>query len=654
MKLNTFANSGSDVIKQNFTLVRLRLRGQYAMTEYVLEAVVVPFICQDLIETPVEHSFPKAITGSIADELTFPSVQAEEGISLLIGADQMWRLLTGETRRSSSIPGLVAISTSLGWTFQGPTGTVRVLSNTTANLMVCVLGVALTAEDDGAALRNFWELEAIGIRDEPTSTKEQDSTVLEQFTEKISWKNGRYEVALPKEAATTLGNNYITARSRLRSLIQHLKHDDSIALYDIAIRNYFEDGHAEEVNEKSPCDGRVYYMPHRAVIRANSESTRIRVVFDASSHAPNTGSLNDHLEKGPTINTELLPVLLQFRMQKVVLTADIQRAFLQIEIAEYDRDALRFLWFEKTPRPGEPLPDIKEWRMTRVPFGTTASPFLLGATIRHHLKNVSDSNKDIAALLLDSFYVDDLLIGAASTEEARRLADGAQTLLREAGLELRKWNTNSSQLQNLYNQKEGNVDSSPQITSIKSHEVTKVLGLVWDKTTDSFTFSSDHLLEILSTNMTTKRFVLRASARIFDPLGFLSPYVIRVKILFQRIWQHGLGWDEELPEALRQEWTTWCAELKDLQRIMAPRHLQNADGESKLELHVFTDASPQAYGACAYLRAVDRKENVSVTLVFAKSRVAPLKTLTLPRLELMGALLGARMAKYLCTVCLVS
>ncbi|XP_040066702.1 uncharacterized protein LOC120840312 [Ixodes scapularis] len=217
-------------------------------------------------------------------------------------------------------------------------------------------------------------------------------------------------------------------------------------------------------------------------------------------------------------------------------------------------------------------------------------------------------------------------------------------------MELRKWNTNSSQLQNLLNQKKGNVDNSPQITSIKSHEVTKVLGLVWDKTTDSFTFSSDHLLEILSTNMTTKRFVLRASARIFDPLGFLSPYVIRVKILFQRIWQHGLGWDEELPEALRQEWTTWCAELKDLPRIMAPRHLQNADGESKLELHVFTDASPQAYGACADLRAVDRKENVSVTLVFAKSRVAPLKTLTLPRLELMGALLGARVAKYLCTV----
>ncbi|XP_029842866.2 uncharacterized protein LOC115326201 [Ixodes scapularis] len=457
MKLNTFANSGSDVIKQNFTLVRLRLRGQYAMTEYVLEAVVVPFISQDLIETPVEHSFLKAITGSIADELMFPSVQAEEGISLLIGADQMWRSLTGETRRSSSIPGLVAISTSLGWTFQGPTGTVRVLSDTTANLMVCVLGVALTAEDDGAALRNVWELEAIGIRDEPTSTKEQDSTVLEQFTEKISWKNGRYEVALPwKETATTLINNYITARSRLRSLIQRLKHDDSIALYDKAIRNYFEDGHAEEVNE--------------------------------------------------------------------------------------------------------------------------------------------------------------------------------------------------NQLQNLFNQKEGNVDNSAHITSIKSHEVTKVLGLVWDKTTDSFTFSSDHLLEILSTNMTTKRFVLRASARIFDPLGFLSPYVIRVKILFQRIWQHGLGWDEELPEALRQEWTTWCAELKDLPRIMAPRHLQNADGESKLELHVFTDASPQAYDACAYLRAVDRKENVSVTLVFAKSRVAPLKTLTLPRLELMGALLGARMAKYLCTV----
>ncbi|XP_042145402.1 uncharacterized protein LOC121835341 [Ixodes scapularis] len=171
---------------------------------------------------------------------------------------------------------------------------------------------------------------------------------------------------------------------------------------------------------------------------------------------------------------------------------------------------------------------------------------------------------------------------------------------------------------------------------------------MWDKTADAFRFSGEHLLDILSSNRNTKRSVLQASARIFDPLGFLAPYVIRVKMLFQRMWQQGLGWDEELPDELREEWAAWCSELVDLRMVISPRCLLRVDGDlTELQLRVFSDASPQAYGACAYLRAVNSAGDVSVNLIVAKARVAPLKTLSLPRLELMGAPMGARLAAFL-------
>lgn len=184
-------------------------------------------------------------------------------------------------------------------------------------------------------------------------------------------------------------------------------------------------------------------------------------------------------------------------------------------------------------RTSHSLPVIEEWRMTRVPFGTTASPFLFAATLRHHLESARDQRKPIADTLLRSFYVDDMLTGAAGVEEAANLASGAKRLLQEAGMELRKWSTNSPYLQQAFDQQEQGNERACKNTPIHSHEITKVLGLVWDRTADYFTFSGEHLLSILNSNRNTKRSVLQASARIFDPLGFLAPYVIRVKMLFQ-------------------------------------------------------------------------------------------------------------------------
>lgn len=177
----------------------------------------------------------------------------------------------------------------------------------------------------------------------------------------------------------------------------------------------------------------------------------------------------------------------------------------------------------------------------------------------------------------------------------------------------------------------------------------KVLGLVWRPETDDFVFSLKHLMDIFKTRENTKRSVLRSSARLFDPMGFLTPFTIRVKCLFQDMWQRGISWDEELPDDLSQGWQQWCMELLQLHQIVIPRWygtetLQNSQAQV---LHVFSDASEKSFGAAAYLQGQTAEGEPMTRLVMSKSRVAPIKKLTLPRLELMGALIAARMGNNL-------
>ncbi|KRX98369.1 hypothetical protein T4E_7728, partial [Trichinella pseudospiralis] len=140
----------------------------------------------------------------------------------------------------------------------------------------------------------------------------------------------------------------------------------------------------------------------------------------------------------------------------------------------------------------------------------------------------------------------------------------------------------------------------------------------------------------------TKRQLISVTAKFYDPLGHISPYIIRAKILFQKLWQRDLNWDDELPSDLQDEWQKWKMELCDVNDIRIPRCLISFHGStiSKIELHAFGDASETAYGAGVYLVMTKEGHSSISNLVMAKSRVAPLKKMTLPRLELMAAKLG--------------
>lgn len=199
-----------------------------------------------------------------------------------------------------------------------------------------------------------------------------------------------------------MADNRKVALAMLRGLVRRLScSDESMRAYDKAIRQYEVDGHAERVADVVPRPEHLYYMPHREVIRETSTTT-LRVVFDASSHAAGASSLNEQLEKGPNLNADHLKMLIKFRLFVIGITADVHKAFLPIGIREEDRDALRFLWFDELPSAGKPLPKIQEMRMTRVPFGPSASLFLLSATLKHHFNHIEPNYQGTAMKLLRS------------------------------------------------------------------------------------------------------------------------------------------------------------------------------------------------------------------------------------------------------------
>lgn len=238
------------------------------------------------------------------------------------------------------------------------------------------------------------------------------------------------------------------------------------------------------------------------------------------------------------------------------------------------------------------------------------------------MEKYQTSHPQVVNTLKDSLYVDDFIASSSDVEDAYALTTTAREILSTAGMNLCKWTTNSPELKAKWLHGDFDFTLEPETHSC----VLKVLGLVWRPETDDFVFNLKHLMDIFKEKENTERSVLRSSAKIFDPMGFLTPFTIRVKCLFQEMWQRGISWDEELPDDLAQRWQQWCMEQLQLQQIAVPRwygteELQNEQGQV---LHVFSDASEKAYGAAAYLQGQSADRKTVTRLIMSRSRVAPI------------------------------
>ena len=270
--------------------------------------------------------------------------------------------------------------------------------------------------------------------------------------------------------------------------------------------------------------------------------------------------------------------------------------------------------------------------MKRVTYGIGSSAFHSTCCLKEVANRTN--NHTVADALNNSFYVDDFLGGANTITEARNLMKDLCTELSAFGFELRKWTSSHPELAMELPLELR--ETSDELARFSEEYKIKALGICWKPNTDEFAFSID----LFPVEQLTKRTLLADSSKVFDPIGWIAPVIIAFKCLIQQTWIEGLSWDEKPLVHIANNWMDLRTGLDKLNELRIPRCVVPSQMHTE-QLHVFCDASEKAYAAVVYLHTEDADQNMRVSLLTAKTRVSPVKQLSMPRLELCAAQLGA-------------
>lgn len=571
--------------------------------------------------------------------LADPEYHTPNKIDILLGAEVHAQIIQDGIKKGP-LGTPLAQATSLGWIISG---VVNDSANPSSQLKT--FHCYDCSNDDNNFLKRFWELET----DIPMP-KQRLFTDEEQYCEEHFSKttrrdaDGRYIVRLPfKNGNPQVTSSREIAERRLKSLENKLNKDETLkSKYTEVIEEYITLNHIELIPEAEIDLENSIYLPHHAVVRDDKTTTKVRVVFDASCKGKNNLSLNNQMLVGPTIQPELRHVIMKWRMPPICLSADIIKMYRQVKTDERDNDYQRILWRKN------PNEKIQHYRLTRVTFGTASAPYLAVKALQQVAHDHSDEYPVAANKTLNEFYVDDFMSGVQSVDEGIKLFNEMIKLLNKAGFELQKWNSNNDKLMETI--KEKGVDkiaTKGKDKEIREDELVKIMGLTFNRSEDNFRFlvNLPTLLEPV-----TKRKIISDISRLYDPLGWVGPSIILAKIMIQKLWLAGIDWDEIVPDNLLKEWLTYRDEQIKLSEIRIPRWVGASSSDRVVELHGFCDASKSAFAAAVYIRTVDSEGKVNVSLVTAKTRVAPVKQVSIPRLELCGAVLLTKLLMEVATL----
>ena len=616
--INTFGHSKSEL--KELPVVKFFVRTFKGIV--AVEAITVPKICAPLVNQNSKYYLENYENFRPLKLADYTNGKTKLDVHVLIGLDYYYAFVTGEVVRNKN-GGPTAINSKLGWILSGGHNS----QNTESNCMeihTCRVNTEnkLLCEE----LNKFWQVESIGDN--------ENQNVLTSFKDTIKFNGERYVTELPfRPDHDQLPDNFAVAKQRLESLVdKRLRTDPALAAqYNDVFADYESKHIVERVPENEIACENAYYLPHHPVVRQDKTTTKVRPVFDGSCnvHKP---SLNEILYSGPNLLSKVFDLLLRFRTNYIALIADIQQAFLNVEVAEKDRDVLRFLWKEN---PTEKESKLVIFRFLRVVIGLTCSPFLLNSTIKHHLETYEMMFPEITDILADDLYVDDLTTGVDSVTKGKELYETSKTIMKDGGFNLRKWMTNNHDLREYIDEIE---------KSNRNETNPKVLGIEWNTEKDTLIYRFDELLERAAELQPTKRNILRVSASFYDPLGLIAPITTKVKVLFQRCCQNKSDWDEPLEGELLTHWNELLNDLRTLQTFEIRRYLfcQPRHQIKSIELHGFCDSSKIAYAAVIYAK-IRTNLGVSVSLMSAKTKVAPLKPHSIPRLELLACVLLAKL-----------
>lgn len=596
------------------------------VTDYLsnLDFFILPKLTTNLPSMPIVAPNLKIPAGLAMADPAFGTPQA---IDMILGAEIFFDLINKEQIRPM-IGGPVLQNTKLGWIISGPVPHATVCCiETSVSLFTRTSFETKTLEEQMAA---FWRLEEVKS-DELYTIEER--ACKHHFLKNVQRDDdGRFIVTLPFKVELKLGNSYDRALRRFMALERRFQADKNLKGGYVKFMNeYIELGHMSITNSVPAVD-QCYYLPHHAVFKDSSTSTKLRVVFDASAKTDTNLSLNDVLLKGPCIQEELVSIMARFRTHRYAITADIKKMYRQIWVTESQRDYQRILWRENPDQP------LNTYCLKTVTYGVITASYLATACISKLSSDETLRFPEACRALKHDFYVDDFLGGAGSISEALKLRDDLIAVLQKAGMELCKWSSNDPRLLE-------NVDTATNVNAncnlIDVENTTKILGMYWNQNVDAYQYTIRPFDE---NTRITKRVILSEIASVFDPLGLISPVIIKFKIIMQRLWQLNTSWDAVLPSNIVNEWRDNHLKLSDLNLLVINRSLIG-DGEiADIQLHGFSDASATAYGACLYLRVLNTNGKCITNLICSKSRVAPLKTVSIPRLELLAAVLLARLA----------
>ena len=536
------------------------------------------------------------------------------------------------------------ILTDVGWTVMGQRSLCDSHSPSITHVVSCtkndlphnperkhVSFKCISSQRQAANILSLLEYDFKDVESQNESLSIEDKMFLDLMEKEIKVVDGYVTMPLPFRSKPFKNKSYDTALTRFAGLLKKFRKS---LCYEKQYKAFIDDILAKNEAELVPLHDRnnsdTWYIPHFGVFHPKKPE-KIRIVFDGSAKTEGK-SLNDFLLQGPDQLNSLLGILLRFRQKPVAITCDIERMFHQFRVAPEHRDYFRFLWFDNE---GSVVP----YRMKVHLFGATSSPACATYGLRYLARRYED-DKDIdesaTQFITKNFYVDDGLLSVSSHKEASKVIKDAVKICNHGNVRLHKWLSNKPEVMM-------EIPRSEQAKSMEGLDLQfdnlpteRTLGVLWNAEIDCFQFEVR-----LKEKPDTRRGILSNVASIFDPLGLIAPVTLKGKQVLQELCKQRKEWDEPLSsqEGIFQEWQDWKRTLPELQTVKISRCSKPEEfGKVKqTELHTFSDASQIGYGHCTYLRLVNTKNQVHVSLLASKARVTPLKPHTIPRLELQAA-----------------
>ncbi len=614
----TVSKSGTSEVSNHYVKVTMRS---------ILQPATIMEVYPQVVKHLPHLSAPREVEAIKAEthlqDLPLADPQFGGQLDLLLGGVDYADCITGALLKAPDSR-YTAQPTIFGWTVSGPLEYVPERAS--------MLQIKATEDPLKEELARLWELDR--TPDFPNMSIEDDEVTQHFLDTHTRDEDGRYIVKLPRvPQVLPLGASRNQALRRAKQVHKTLQKKGGLSEFQAALEEYPLLNHAETVPD-SELEATHYYMPVHGVFKASSTTTKVRPVFDASAPTSTGTSLNDTLRQGPNLYPQLTDILLKFRLHTIGFSADISKMFREIGLHPEERDYHRFLMENE-------FGQFKDLRMKRLTFGVRSSPYLATQVIRHLAEQHSNTHPEASKAILTAFYVDDYLAGAETVQQAVHIRQQLCGLLQLAGMTLRKWRSSSDAFRATIPKE---IVESADLVISSTEKPIKALGLHWNVSEDKLSVSTP---PIQSDSDVTKRCVASNLGKVYDLLGFYSPFMVSGKIILRRLWELKLGWDEIAPTSIQDSWKAWSSQLKLIANHSISRRYTDTKGiVVSRQLHGFSDASQEAYGAVVYLQETYTDQSSKTAVIMSKARVMPLKQLTIPRAELTAAYLLAKLLRY--------